>query len=445
VQLALRNRISTAVEPTGAVALPGRFNAPAHARRRLSRREIRHGLSLLVVALLWPFGALLAAFRYYRRPSSQVAVVAFSTFYGLTMVVVGDYVDSARYRAQFLSFRDATLGDLWRILTTLYTEQAEATDPILAILYFAVSRVTGDPRWLFAAFGLFFGYFYAKNIWLLIELAGTKIRLSALPFLVAFALIVPIFLINGFRMWTAAHIFFYAAMNVAVYRRPWYFAYAVLAALVHFSFLLPLVILAAFHALGRRDSIYIPLAIASAFARDLRLDRLLGYADLLGPAIEMRARGYTSVAMFERVAGEAQYNAWFVLWKGDILVYALTLALALGMFRYLHANSDRLGRLFSFCVLFLAVANFVSFVPSMGRFLTVWALLGTAYVFLVCQQSRKSLIPMHAVALLPLVMYVVIEIRIGMEWTSALLLFSNPIVAIVAPTETTMLQALFGR
>jgi hypothetical protein len=397
---------------------------------------------MLGLFLVWPFGALLAAVHKYRQRSSQLGVVLFCGFYGLTLMTTDSSFDTARYKSKFLATAERPFSDLWSILGNLYTEQADATDPFLSVLIFVVSRITNNPAWLFATFGLVFGCFYAKNIWALIDLTKPRANWYALAYVAAFALIIPVAQINGFRMWTAAHIFFYGAFQVVVHKQHRQIWYAVLAVLVHFSFLLPLGVLATYVVLGRRDSIYIPLAIVSIFASEFSLENVLGYAGLFGGAIEERVLGYTSDAMFDRVAASRADSAWFILWKSKILVYTSSILLGLGYFKYRNAGDDRLAGLFSFSVLFLAVINFVGFIPSMGRFITVWLLFMMTYLVLLSQLRGRSIRPIHALAVAPILLYIVVEVRIGLEWTGSLAVIGNVFIALFFPGDTSLLDLI---
>ena len=393
--------------------------------------------------LVWPLGALAACGLRYPKALFKTTIILFCCFYGLTMVIPNEGNDANRYIEDFNTVRQQNFSDVYKVITRVFTPGAELADPANWLICYVVSRFTSEPRWLFATFGIIFGFFYAHNLDFLLRHARPKLNKLAWLFLIGFALLIPVSLINGYRMWTAAHIFFFAAVRVLMERRYCYLAVAAASVLLHFSFAAPTVLLSGFCLAGRRDMIYLLVATASLFAGNIAVSELPAYAHYLGPVVEERAGIYTNEDYKREVADTLAGVRWF-MWSGRILMYADYAALVYVFLRYRRQLAPELARLFSFCLLFLAFVALVLPIPSMARFAEVWNLFVVAFLFFVFQQAKLKHLPVLGWTLLPpLALAALVQLRIGMETTGMDLIVSNFVLVWFSPHEMSLYNLLF--
>ena len=396
----------------------------------------------LLLFLFWPLGALGASVMRYPRGFFKTTITLFCCFYGFTMVFPTDGSDADRYIEDFHTVRQQSFSDVYASVTHVFSQKAELAEPVSTLLCAFVGCFTSDPRWIFAVFGLIFGFFYAHNLDFLVRGTRPKIHILSWLFLIGFAMLIPIFFIYGYRMWTAAHIFFFGAVRVVMQRRYHYLAVAAASMLVHFSFVAPTFVLIAYCLAGRRDLIYLLGATGALFFGQLEGSQLTPYAHYLGPVVEQRIEGYGSETYKLERQEAAAGTRWFVK-RGAFLTYALYAALVCVFVLHRRKLAPELARLFSFSLLFLVFVGLVSGIPSMGRFTSVWGLFVVAFLFFLFQQGKLNhLVVLHWAMLPPLALYAVVELRIGMDFTSVDLVSSNFLLVWLSPSKMSILQLL---
>ncbi|MDF1576040.1 MAG: EpsG family protein [Bacteroidales bacterium] len=380
------------------------------------------GKYLYVLFLIWPFLSLIAAIANYRLKESRIVVYMFLVYYGLTFVIGNLNMDSAAYVTQLERASESTLRVFLYQLRGLYAENV--VDIYSSFMVFLVSRFTSDYRILFAIFASVFGYFHLKSINLLHGFHRENPNWNTLIFLVFFIIILPITAVNGVRMWTAAWIFFYAAIHVVLYRDKRYLLLALLSILIHWSFLTANVVLLIYFFLGNRDLIYGPLAIVSYLLQDLLMPVFSRFSMYFGGAIENRYSGYTSEGYISGVALNQEQTAWFVFLSYDLAFYFLFATLFVIFWIRKKVQTDEKERnLFSFILLFLSFVNFGRPIPSFGfRFQIIFFLFTTFYlVMLFAKEGEKRLRLLSLLGLAPLLLYAAVNFRVGSETINALL------------------------
>lgn len=383
--------------------------------------------ALLIIFVCWPFAALCMAIKRYRDKSLHLIITLFCSFYGFTFIINNPLMDANRYRDAFLRYSYYGFDHLWHGVITLYTSQAEHEDIAIEVINYLLSRITNDPRFLFAVFGLIFGYFYSKNICLLISFAKNSINGNSLIFLVAFLMIVPVFYINGFLMYVAAHIFFFGAFHIITLRRYKYFIFPAVAILFHFSYIFPTTILLFFCVMGVRNDLYFPFFVISFFASSVFDPQFFGrYIHFLGAAIESKYNIYMAISTIEKVAIARDNASWFIVWKNNLLIYYSFIVICFLFFKCRKQIQNDIMRLFSFCFLFAGCVNLVGNYPSMGRFYSVYLLFAMAFLFLFYNYKNINTIDKKTIfALIPIGLAVIVDLRMFLPTVSPTIFFSN--------------------
>src|SRR5699024_1023376 len=117
-----------------------------------------------------------------------------------------------------------------------------------------------------------YGFFFSRNIWYVMERLEGKIRPATILLFSCFCLVMPFWFINGFRMWTAAHIFIYGLLPYLFEGRKSGLVIAVLSILVHYAFIVPVGVLFAYLLLGNRLIIYFLFFVTTFFVSEINIE-----------------------------------------------------------------------------------------------------------------------------------------------------------------------------
>lgn len=342
--------------------------------------------------LVWPFLSLVYAIINWRSPWAKNIVWLFCGFFGFTFVISNEGVDANRYREYLFELHTSNIG-FFDYFQMVHSGEIGRGDYLEPMLRYAVSLLTNDYRILFALFGLVFGYFYSRNIWILMEQCGERIKHQAYSFIILFIFLVPFWQINGFRFWTATHIFLYAVFHLYHYRDfKKGILLLVLSILTHTAFMLPVSLLAIFYYLPKRSSIFLALFIGSllfvrielAFFVNLipenlevpQIDLIRGY--LLDEYVELRSKNYENLI-------------WYVKYKSlPIYIYSILVSILLLTFRKNLLTNDFVKNLLYFGVFIFGVTNVIKVIPSAGRFYTLSYLCIFGALFLIVQRTKAS-------------------------------------------------------
>lgn len=385
-----------------------------------------------ILFVIHPVSALLLAIVNYKASFAKNIVWLFVAFYGFTMVVSDEGMDASRYRDNFIHFTVSDLGAK-DFVNQLYKEGSSYVDVAEPLISFAVSRFTGDPRVLFAVFGLIFGYFYSRNIWFLLERVTGNISKVNLIYIFVFAIIVGFWQINGFRMWTAAHIFFYGAIKYLYDNRKIGILISAISILFHFSFMFPVSLLILFVFIPKRISFLYWFFIVSSFLSEINIDVVSStLTNILPGVFHSRIQGYTSQGYAEVLADEMMERNWRYILYGKSIKWVLIVYLSLIYFngiKFIKEN-PAFKTLFCFSLYFMALTNVVSNIPSIGRFFMVAYLFVYAFIFLYLQNApdfrfRKTA---HLFAWPLLFFYCFGMVNIALSTIGIVTVLGNPII-----------------
>jgi len=409
-------------------------------------KEVKGNDNLTVGALylIWPLLVLVESIRNYRESWAKNGIWLFVIFFAFTFVPRAG-MDSMGMAERLIEFNRADYS-LSQIIGMIYTEGSRYLDVIQLLITWLVSKFTSDYRILFAIFGIIFGFFYSRNIWSLITATEGRLRNIEVILLLLFALVIPMWYMNGVRFWTAAHIFIFGALQVLMYKRMRGYLIAALSVLMHFSFVFPVVLLGAYLVIGNRTRVYFAFFIVSLIISGLDPilvgDTLLNYApDIL----HNRIRGYTNLDQIEEArlqyAGANFYARWYL---GAIKIGISILLIIVFISGKEHWQEKRVVNLYSFALFFTGVTNLTSTVGSMGRFSHVAYLVCVAGIYMFyytispTHVSRK----LFYFSLPFLVFYTLVMFRLGMDNTGVHAFISNPLFAPFLSNSTAIIDLI---
>ena len=400
----------------------------------------KQNLYSLIIFLIWPFVSFILAFRHYDKTWAKNIVWLFVIFYGYSFVIIHAEADGIDYKLNFISNVN-NQRSFSEFATILYNEETQKLDLLEPLISYWLSFFTTDYRMLFAMFGLIFGYFYSRNIWYLLERVSGSITKHSIVFILCFALLNSFWNINGFRFNTALHICLFGLLPFLYEGKKKYLWWVLVAPFVHFSFMVPVVLLIVFILLGNKMNLFFWLMVVSFFLSELNLEWLHGKVTFLPVLFQDKAGSYIEMGFRESVADTRN---WYTIIYSYVLKYC---TLVLAIFAYYKEQKyilDRINlrRLFSFSLFMLAAANVISTIPSVGRFLILAYLCMFAFFFLLHQSkdqssSMKRIMPFATPFIL---FYCIIVIRTGFDFLSFTTVFGNPFTAPFAEGDKALIE-----
>lgn len=396
-----------------------------------------HAAILFVIS---PFLAVISAFANNRKSWAKNIFWAFCAFYGLVFAIGIETSGSDVVRAvSKLTSLHATPMSLSMALE--YFAQSGNADIVSTIVVLIVSRFTESQALLTMTYGFIFGYFFSRNLWFILDRLDGKLHIITILLVACFFLVNPIWHLNGFRFWTATHIFVYGLLQ-SVYegnRKGLWISMASL--LVHYTFLIPVSALLAYKILGNRATLYFIFFMSTFFISEINIETFNRTVETYAPEIiQERTDSYRSeerVEAFRESSGSGKN--WYAAWYGTALKWSVMGFLVILFFQYRKSivSDKAILNLFCFSLLFYGVANLMSSIPSGGRFVSVANLAALATIIFYVQNipNDKALVRFIKVAMPALLLFIIVAFRTGIYSFSATLILGNPLVAFFTAGE----------
>jgi len=403
-------------------------------------------LTIFALYMVSPFIALLLAMKRYKSSWAKNVAWFFVVFYGFTFVILSEGFDSSRYRDALVNMHQTEM-TLSNFSTLLYSDETRYVDVVQPITTFIISRFTDNYRVLFAVYGLIFGYFYSRNIWFLIDRAEPYLKKENIVVIITFAFLIGFWQMNGIRMWTAAHIFFFGAVRYLVDNDKKGIVISAGSILMHFSFMLPVALLIGYFFLQNRIHLYYIFFLSSFFIAEIDIGfvREMMLA-ILPETFHGRVYAYAGDAVYERWSTQERTSNWYIIYYRVGLKWFIITMLSIIYITSLDQikRNKHLFSLVCFSFLFLGLANFAGMIPSGGRFGSVANLFGVASIFLYFQNIEyPDIIKRFQIIWIPvLVFYCVVALRVGMDTIGVLAIIGNPIIAVFGNIDMALIEIL---
>lgn len=395
----------------------------------------KSGYYAAFIFLVWPLLAVGTAFWNYKSSWGKNILWAFVAFYGFSFAigVESQNSDIVRYAEEirYLHGIQMSAGD-----AVEYYQQSGEIDILRTFLAVTVSRFTDSQSVLTLVYGIIFGFFFSRNIWYVLSRLEGKMRPITILLMVCLFLVIPIWNITTFRMWTAAHVFIYGLLPF-LFEGKWKgLIIAACSIFIHFAFLIPVAAVLLYTLFGNRLMIYFVFFIATFFLSEINLDAFNRYVETYAPeSIQERTSGYRGEEYVESYRkGTAEDKVWYAVWYGRALKWVL-LGFIVVLFvrgRTFFAKNEGWLRWFSFILLFYGIANIFSSLPSGTRFVAIAHFVALALVTLYVQNRKQEKTMRQLVfATIPfLLLFVIVSIRMGLYSISTTAILGNPVIAL---------------
>jgi hypothetical protein len=357
-----------------------------------------------------------------------------------------EIMDSSRYVANLISLYNMPL--TWDVfIASLYSDESDKVDIYQPLITFILSRFTKDGNILFAVFGIVYGYFYSRNIWMVLDLCKeAKIDRALWVIIIAFICLVGFWQLNGVRMWTAAHIFFYGIFQYLVLGRKKGIFIAILSVLVHFSYILLIGVFLVFILVKISWRFLYYLFLGSFFISSVNIPAIKANLESVAPAFLLpRVNSYTSDEYVEVIADMNETVVWYIQYHSNSLMYFLVVIFTVIYFSDSKKFKDdkSFSNIFGFSLLILSIGNITSLLPSGVRYLFVAQLFGVALLVYYYIRFDDFLYKKFMQYFMPLVyFYIVVSIRVSFDTISVMSIFANPIFAVAVDMPVPLIDLI---
>src|SRR5690554_908098 len=332
----------------------------------------------------------------------------------------------------------------------LYYMNSKEIDVSRTFLAYVVSLTTDNGFYLIVIYGIIFGFFFSRNIWYVLERLERKIKFFTLILIVTLFLVIPIWNLNGFRFWTAAHVFIYGLLPFIFERKKRSLIWCFITPFIfHYSFLFALIPLSVYLLFGDKIKIYFILFLISFFVSEFDISQFNTLIDQYVPeSFAERSKSYRDEDKVEALR-EGEINTdmvWYAKYYSKTLrwsIVALLILIYWGSRKTIKENQELL-RLLSFIFLFFFFTNLLATIPSGGRFLVIGNLIALAFLVLHLQNNKvkKEIHTLSKIATPFLLFFIIISLRTGVYSFSVMTLIGNPLTAIFTLGENLSLNDL---
>jgi hypothetical protein len=392
----------------------------------------------LIYFFLQPFFTLLYYLKNFRKPHAKNVMWLFTVFYAATFAigVESENSDIVRYVEEVSILNNLNL-DFTGILA--YYLNSGELDVLRTFLAFVVSYFTRDGFYLIIVFGVIYGYFFSRNIWYILDRLEGKTKFFTIILIFCLFLVIPIWNLNGFRFWTAAHVFLFGLLPFLFEGKKKPLIWCLITFfIVHYSFLIALVPLGIYLILGNRVKLYYVFFVLSLFMSAINISQFNNVIETYAPQILIERsssyRGEDKVEALREGDLVSDDTVWYAKYYGLSLKFSLIafLLVFFWVFRKTIRSNKDLLKLLSFTLLFYGFANILSTIPSGGRFLSIANLLTLSFLALYLQNNvvKKDLYRLSKLATPFLLFFIIISLRMSWYSLSWMTIIGNPITAI---------------
>lgn len=398
--------------------------------------------------IVFPFYGLIQAVKNYELPWAKNMIWLFVVFHGYTMYRP-EFTDSTRYVQKLIDVSNSkrTLDNFLLTFYSIDNEGKASVDIYEPLMTNFVSLFTQNGSILFAFFGIVYGYFYSRNIWFIIE----EIKKNQSPrffgiLIFVFASIIGFWELNGVRMWTAAHVFFFGAFQVLIKNNKKGLIPILASILIHFSFGLPILVFLVFYFLRLSFRLSFLVFILSFLINSLDFKFIGSFLENVLPEILLpRLESYSNEEYVESVNNLNQNANWYIQYFSIVLNY--TIAFLMTVIYFLKDQKYRKDKKFiNFTILsllLLTIGNLMSSLPSGVRYLILAQLFGVAVIILnYIKYNSKSYQKAILYSIPFFLFFLVVSIRISFNTISIMALCSNPLLASIIGTNFPLIDLI---
>lgn len=322
----------------------------------------------LILFLISPFISAIESLKNIRDGSSYITLYMWFIIFGISFCAVNEAADSFRYVKEFMIEKDYTFYQYIHQINEYLTFDTNIKDVYTLTVNFLVGRFTDNYHWTFFIYSIIFGYFYIKSLKVFLQYNCVKNNYVFYILLFLFCFSNPIFNINGVRFWTASWIGVYLALSIFIKKDYKNIPLLILMPLIHGSSIIWIAAMAIALLLSKLQNITIVLYILSIFVSSASyLNVLNDYSHMLPQFMQNQIWSYTkSEWALERLSGE--YGIAYANFLNALPGYFQIFMSVLLIINRKKIKDNHASYLLTVVLALSAVTNFLSGIPSLGRF-----------------------------------------------------------------------------
>ena len=321
----------------------------------------------MILFLICPIIAFLYSLQDVKTRSSYLVFFLICILFGWMFVADFEAADSFRYKNEFLSFAVSPDYNMKFALESYFSENSLDKDIYHKCLYWLAAKIGGNNYHFFFLLGaVVFSFFFLKSMKYVTDNPNFQQGFYCMVLLFLFAYSNPIFNINGIRFWTASWVGVYVLFKLVVDHNYWYFLLLVLLPTMHISMFLLWAVFALSWLLRSHINGLIPLLFISFLISASSLLLVNYFQSFLPPVLYKLIWSYTqSSNALDRLNSEGVLYAQVLNYLPTLLLMLMTFLL---IYNHKKIVSKKSREVFGFYLAFFTIINFLSAIPSVGRF-----------------------------------------------------------------------------
>lgn len=413
--------------------------------------------SSILFSLLYPFGGLIYSFTKFRAPGAKYGFIIFCAFYGSVLVlhregaILGQGADMERYALMFMDAHEKFDMSISQFFSQL--DDHDRLDFYNPIIVYFLSRLTGNPHVYFMVIGLFFGSFYANNIWGIISLTQRTFNWKNAIFLIVFAFICSFDTIGTVRMHTGFQVFFFGMFSYLTSGNKKRLIWIPLSILIHFSMFYLVALTVIYFLIRKVDSkLLFGFFLVAHVINELDLEFVHRIFSFMPTGVEERLAIYSNEEKIEMLKQSGKFflgdsNLWARI--DSILLRATIFILTTFLFfpkNYYLTKFPKLEPILNFSLLIYGFSLIIANLPSGYRFMTISSMFFFAYYSLLFTNYYFLLKPRHHAVirlLSPILLIISIKfLRNIFDYTSLFVFIGNFFTSLFFEFNVTIIDSL---
>lgn len=393
-------------------------------------------------------------------------IFLFCCFFGYTFITELEDSDITRYLDNFhlihgeIQFGHSFIDQLKRIYVV-----DNYTEPFNPIVTYLVALFTDDQRLLMLIYGAFFGFYYSYNISWVLGIYSLKSfgidRGQPLYLLLLFFLAIPVWEMNGIRMWLGINAFIYYAIRHFFNKKSILYLFFV-PLLYHSSFMIlcPVVVIVYKFLVNLKDTkllllIYVLLLLVFYSGYKMQIVNIdLGSSS---NALQGKIDGYNQdETYFNELVDDSFQGSWFIVMRSQFKVLLMVIIKIQFIISIYKRRRNMSFIQFEKFLLILGCFSYLVALhpaPSAQRYASISDTFLIAYLIFILMSDKENLELFRNIYVFGTIKFfilfnLVIEIRNGFDVLNYALFLGNPFTIAYFGNDTPLIEfyhAIFGK
>ncbi len=393
---------------------------------------------------------MIASVKFFKSLSARNLFWYGCAFMGFVFIynpIGGTSADSSSI-AQGLTDMHINPVNFEKVSSYFFTEEG-SLDIYQELIVFIVSVFTGNAHVLFLVFSIIYGFFYSRNLWIVLDIFEEKnVPWWIWIVIIMFILLNPIWDINGGRMWVALHVFLYGILNFYMKDDKIKIIWSLISVFIHFSFIFPVVLFIIYQFLHKKNlTIFFILYFVAITFSEINIQSLKdSLIEILPSQLSRKTESYMDEDHVQNVIEYYDNFSLYLIIAEKMAKYFILIILLFFWVNLKKIFQDEISRhLLSLFLFFAAIFEMFSVIPSFGRFLVLSNMIFYTLLLVLLFNKNKANIDLRNIVkyLSPLlVLPILLSLRIGCNYYGLSLFWGNFISAIFIDDKANLIDLI---